>query len=79
MTIPAEHLAGYCCPQPALLFEWALGTEMQDTTSRVVALTNLRCTNCGTRYTFKGSGFLKPEDGGRTIVLMVDVPPELVQ
>jgi len=79
MTIPAEHLSGYCCPEPALQFEWALGTEQEDTTSRVVALTNLRCTNCGTPYKFKGIGFLNPEHDGRSIVLLVDVPKQRLQ
>lgn len=72
------QLAGYCCPAPALQFDWVLGTELENTDNRVVILTNMRCLNCGTEYSFKGTAVLMPGNE-RAIVLDVDVPKQVLQ
>jgi len=79
MTIPPSHQAGYCCPAPAIQFEWLLGTEVGNTDARVLVLTNTRCLNCGTLYRWKGTATLLPDQGGKAIVLDVDVDPQVLQ
>lgn len=79
MSIPANQLAGYCCPMPAIQFEWLLGTEDGNPNARVLVLTNTRCLNCGTMYRWKGTAQLMPSEGGKTIVLDVEVDPQLLQ
>lgn len=69
---------GYCCHTPALRFEWHLGTEEGDVTQRVVALTNLRCLNCGTDYKFRAMQALLDGDA-KTVVLYVTTDPGTLQ
>lgn len=71
MTIPADQIAGFCCPQPTLQFDWHLGTEDGQSDALVVALSDLRCLNCGTFYRFKGTITASPSNP-RFIVLDVE-------
>lgn len=77
--IPPDQLAGYCCPMPAIQFSWLLGTEHGNTNARVLVLTDTRCLNCGTPYRWKGTATLMPNEGGKTIILDVDVDPQVLQ
>lgn len=79
MTIPPDQLAGYCCQLPTLQFDWHLGTEVDDLSVRVLAITTVTCLNCGTDYEFDSQDGIYPVVEPTRLVLRVKAKPVRLQ